>query len=644
MARRQRWGRVALAAAVLVAATTSMASAAPTWLAPQNLSAPGGGTSPSVGMDASGNVSAVWTTGSQVNVTRRSRGAIAWGQPETVASGGSFSYPSISVGAKGDVVVAWLRLVGGAPVLEAVSRVGVSDAWSPVAEISAAPSYAHSVAVAANGDAVVAWRETVASVHTMKAVVRRGSSGPWSAPQAVSGTAVSDTPALAISSNGSAAICWKQSSGVAAAVLPPNDAAWLPPQQVHAAATGCDIAVDAAGVSHVVSRPGYGSPALVSSSWISPDGVVSAPEVLSAAPGGWDNPRVGVSADGNVTALWTESTGGRQIIRTASRPPGGGWGPVQALLPPTNNSYVHEVAVDSTGRAVAVWEQGTGVIRADITDMTIWAAVRPGVAEPWGNPVPISPPGPPSSLIPQVAIGGKGDAVALWQQRAQTSPVSTWTVQWSALDATGPDLDDGEFPTQGVAGVPLAFAVRPLDAWSLLAGSPDWSFGDGTQNSSGDSVTHTFAAAGTYTVTLTQNDSLGNAGARSWPVVISAAAGHHDDDDDHHNPVLCALRASWVSASTKASHSRASSVSAKKRPAQRLRVRFRLSHPADVLLTLRFSGRARGTVVRVRGKAGENNIVLRKVVPASVVGLVVSARIAQDPVPEPALSVRLRRR
>jgi PKD domain len=599
-------------------------------------------------MDAFGNVYAVWVTGSGVNVARRARGASGWGETETVSSGGgTFGAPAIAVGAKGDVVVAWFHSLAGSNTLEVITRSGVSGPWSSVAALGLASTSAPSPAVAANGDAVVVWRETISSVHTMKAVVRRGSNGPWSAPQAVSGVVSSDPPVSGISPGGAAAVCWKQSTGVAVAVLPSNAGAWLPSQQVHAAATGCDIAVDAAGVSHVVSRPGHASPALVSYSWVSSDGVVSAPEVLSAAPGGWDNPRVGVSADGHVTALWSEITGGRQIIHTASRPPGSGWGPVQALLPSMNNSYVHELEVDSAGRAVAVWEQGTGAIRADSTDLTIWAAVRAAAAEPWGNPVQIAAPGPSPSYFPQVAVGAKSDAVAVWQQRG---PVSTWTAQWTALDASGPDLDDGEFPTQGVAGLPLAFTVRPLDVWSPLAGSPGWSFGDGTRNASGDSVTHAFGAPGTYTVTLTQNDSLGNAGARSWPVVISAAPGSHDDDGDHrdyqnqHNPVLRALRVNWTATSTKATHGRAASVSVKKRSVQRVRVRFRLSDPADVLVTLRLAGRARATVVRVQGKAGENGVVLRTVVPASVVSLAVSVRIAQDPVPEPALTARLRRR
>jgi len=76
-------------------------------------------------------------------------------------------------------------------------------------------------------------------------------------------------------------------------------------------------------------------------------------------------------------------------------------------------------------------------------------------------------------------------------------------------------------PTSGIAGKPLAFSVSPLDVWSAL-GATSWTFGDGA-TANGTSVTHTYAAAGIYHVTLTSADVLGNTTSTSPTITIAPA-------------------------------------------------------------------------------------------------------------------------
>src|SRR6202012_4811895 len=53
------------------------------------------------------------------------------------------------------------------------------------------------------------------------------------------------------------------------------------------------------------------------------------------------------------------------------------------------------------------------------------------------------------------------------------------------------------------AGRPVTFSASLVDLWAGLgAEQPTWSFGDGSAASTGATVTHTFAAAGAYAVTL----------------------------------------------------------------------------------------------------------------------------------------------
>ena len=73
-------------------------------------------------------------------------------------------------------------------------------------------------------------------------------------------------------------------------------------------------------------------------------------------------------------------------------------------------------------------------------------------------------------------------------------------------------------PASGTAGAASSFAATAVDTWSQVA-DVVWSFGDGA-TVSGATTTHTYAAAGTYAVTVTVTDSLGNATTATRPVAV----------------------------------------------------------------------------------------------------------------------------
>jgi hypothetical protein len=64
----------------------------------------------------------------------------------------------------------------------------------------------------------------------------------------------------------------------------------------------------------------------------------------------------------------------------------------------------------------------------------------------------------------------------------------------------------------------LAFSVSPFDVWSPV-GAASWDFSD-EGGAGGDAVTHSFARPGTYAVTATAADDLGNSTAASGSVRI----------------------------------------------------------------------------------------------------------------------------
>lgn len=115
----------------------------------------------------------------------------------------------------------------------------------------------------------------------------------------------------------------------------------------------------------------------------------------------------------------------------------------------------------------------------------------------------------------QILPDQDGSIAAFWS--AGTS------LRAAAFDAGAPILLGASVPTSAATGQAVAFAASYTDLWSGLgAGQPTWSFGDGSAAVSGASVTHAFATAGTYTITLSAADAFGNATSTTYSIKVSA--------------------------------------------------------------------------------------------------------------------------
>jgi hypothetical protein len=125
----------------------------------------------------------------------------------------------------------------------------------------------------------------------------------------------------------------------------------------------------------------------------------------------------------------------------------------------------------------------------------------------------------PYTSEPVLAIDAQGNAVAAWEIGYG---YEKGIVQAAGCDAAGPLMDELSIPSTGTVGQPLSFSVSPLDVWSARSAT-DWAFGDGA-SANGTSLSHTYATPGTYTVTVTSADVLGNATSASGTVVIAGAA------------------------------------------------------------------------------------------------------------------------
>lgn len=95
---------------------------------------------------------------------------------------------------------------------------------------------------------------------------------------------------------------------------------------------------------------------------------------------------------------------------------------------------------------------------------------------------------------------------------------------WLAPPASasgGPVIIADDVPTMVEADVPASFDATFADP-SATVSSISWSFGDGTPSSGGAQTSHAWGAPGTYTVTVTAGDALGNVMTQTFQVTVLA--------------------------------------------------------------------------------------------------------------------------
>ena len=110
-----------------------------------------------------------------------------------------------------------------------------------------------------------------------------------------------------------------------------------------------------------------------------------------------------------------------------------------------------------------------------------------------------------------------GQATVIW---LRTEAPPGYVLETRSLD-TQPPLGTGLSLPAATVGTPVTLSWPAVDAWSPIA-SIAWSFGDGGTGS-GSSVTRTFAAVGSYAVSVTATDAVGYATTLTGTVVVSPA-------------------------------------------------------------------------------------------------------------------------
>jgi hypothetical protein len=503
---------LALGLVLLILVLPQSAAAAPTWLAPKNLSVSGNGGDLNVRVDPAGDAFAIWTRSGAVQAAQRAAGG-TWGAAQDIsASCIAAQALQLAVSPAGGAVAVWECQKGGNTIVQASTRAR-GGSWSPPHDLSRAGQDAHvpQVALDRAGDALAVWARSNGTDVIVQAAFRR-TNGAWLPAEDVSrGGLDVDRPDVALDAAGNGIAVWQSSDGYSSTIQAAARTAagsWSTPQALSSAgyAERPQVRVDSAG--EAVAIWSFKSANMRVAAAVRRAGGSWAPAQTLSSPGADAlQPQVDVNPRGNAIAAWASFDGRTSVIQTTSRSRGGAWSAVQDISPRSPDLGAPRIALDAAGDAVAVW-RGLRSARERIQ------AARHPAGGAWSAPQLIST-GAADADLPDVALDAAGNGAAIW--RAGNG--STWTVQSAGLDATGPVL---RFRVAGrrIPRSRLTFSVSAFDVWSALRGRPHWVFGDGT-SANGPRVTHAYVRAGSYTVRVSQADVLGNATTAVRRIVVA---------------------------------------------------------------------------------------------------------------------------
>ena len=121
------------------------------------------------------------------------------------------------------------------------------------------------------------------------------------------------------------------------------------------------------------------------------------------------SPQIAFDGSGNAIAVWEQSDGIRDNIWSNRYDATTGWDTAELIETDTGWVNYPQIAVDSSGNAIAVWEQFDG------TKDNIWSN-RYDATTGWGTAELIETDDAGSADMPQIACDGSGNAIAVWEQ------------------------------------------------------------------------------------------------------------------------------------------------------------------------------------------------------------------------------------
>ena len=515
------------AASIIVTAAAAALALAPAadarWLAPTALGPTGTSTyPPALAAGPDGTAAAIFPAVADGRLhfralVRPAGGAWTPTTLETPTSG--TSAVDVVIGADGAATAVWVATSGPSYAIRTSTR-PAGGVWSEPTDLSDNVRSADQPSLAAGPDGSVAaiWRHYDGSRWLVEARVRPAG-GAWGTVDVLSAAGQdANTPRIALDGSGSAYAIWSRSNGSRGVIetrVKPAGGRWGPTGALSSASYGSgqpQIAVSPAGDA-VATWTHNTSPTKVQARVRPAGGAWEATtHDLSAAGRRATEPQVGVDADGDVVAAWTESDGLNQLVRTAERPRGGGWSQSDPRSAAGASAGALTLAVAPDGAAVAGWTSWE-----DATYVTQAARRSPGGG--WEPAETLSVTGR-DAFYPQVALDGRGNAVAAWDRRTDADPAQH-EIQAIGFDGEAPRLDAISVPAATTTDADVALSAVASDVWSPPV-TVSWDFHDGA-SATGTTVAHRFVHVGARDVTVTATDAIGRQTTATRTIAVGPA-------------------------------------------------------------------------------------------------------------------------
>lgn len=338
--------------------------------------------------------------------------------------------PQIDIDTNGNAIAVWAQSTGGSVFNIYANRYDASTGtWGTVIEIAndVENIFDPQIAMDKNGNAFVVWAQTIGVIGNVYAKRYDRTTNTWGAAVLISVSTDGYRPQIAVSfATNNAMVVFDSPSAkdVLASEYDSTNSTWGTPVVIDSTvtdSTDAQIAMNQSGDAMVV--------------WASNDafgvghGVVM--NVYNSTSGNWDAaastvesvfsntsaPQVAINNNGDAMVLW-ESPGSGNIYAKGFDVTIGALTTIASrglatVIGSGSGDSDHQIVVDFNGDALAVWTQQDGVSPNFVSNM--YANRYDRTTNKWGMGTLLETQ-PGNADAPQIAIDGRGNAIALWQQ------------------------------------------------------------------------------------------------------------------------------------------------------------------------------------------------------------------------------------
>jgi len=377
------------------------------------------------------------------------------------------------------------------------------------------------IAVNAAGTAIVAWQRQTPGGHRVIEAAARPAGDDFGPRKQVSefGSAEEEfAPQATVGEDGTGAVVWPVASGRIETSRWTLAGGFAAPARV-AATDGFvgspDVAIDGQG-NAVFAYSVVASHGAIRTQTRTPGGTFSTTSPVAPLIAVSSKPDLLSDRAGNIVLTWddrpTFTTG---QVRGAIRPDGQGFGSASTLSGALAPLVQRTAAISPSGGAVVAWIA---------PGERVEARVLPRGAQAFGA---VQDDFPTRTDVTNVAAfaDGEGNAGVLWRR---TGTGDTGTIELRAFDGAAPKPLAARGAGDAIAGRGATLSASFRDTWSVF--DIGWDFGDGATGSGG-TLTHAYAAPGSFTATATARDAAGNASSQSTTVGVRGLRPDEIDAD-----------------------------------------------------------------------------------------------------------------